>query len=104
MSPTVDYILRSGNVAARRIGDELMIMSARDSSLFSLNETAGILWDAADGMTPLAQIVSERICPLFDIDPDTALQDARALAAELATHGILHVSASAFDTGKEAGA
>ena len=43
------FLLRSDNVAARRIGDELMIMFARDSSLFSLNETAALLWPDAPG-------------------------------------------------------
>ncbi|QIL20523.1 PqqD family protein [Thermomonas sp. HDW16] len=90
------YILRSSNVAARRIGDELMIMSAHDSSLFSLNETAAILWDAADGLTPLADIVAQLIAPVFDIDPATALEDARSLALGLAERGILQVGDMPF--------
>ena len=88
------YILRAKNVAARRIGEELMIMSAHDSALFSLNQTAAILWDAADGVTPLADIVARDVCPLFDIDPVIALSDARETAEGLATHGILRVSPS----------
>lgn len=94
------YLLREDNVAARRIGDELMIMSARDSALFSLNETAAILWNAADGATPLADIVARDICPLFDIDPDTALRDAREVAQGLAQHGILRVSSQPFDSSR----
>ena len=86
------YLLRASNVAARRIGDELMIMSAKDSVLFSLNETAALLWEAADGATPLADIVARAICALFDIDADTALRDAREVAEGLARHGILHLS------------
>ena len=99
---TALYILRSDNVAARRIGDELMIMSARDSSLFSLNETAAILWHAADGITPLADIVSRDICPAFDIDPITALQDATELAHGLAERGILDIAEQPFATGASA--
>ena len=90
------YLLRASNVAARRIGDELMIMSAKDSALFSLNETAAILWDAADGVTPLADIVTRDICPLFEIDADTALHDAREVAEGLAKHGILRLSPQPF--------
>lgn len=88
------YILRAKNVAARRLGEELMIMSAHDSALFNLNPTAAILWDAADGKTPLAEIVARDICPRFEIDPATALSDARETAEALATHGILQVSSS----------
>ena len=91
------YILRSDNVAARQIGDELMIMSARDSSLFSLNETAALLWQAADRSTPLAEIVARDVCPQFDIDMDTALRDATELAHRLAEHGILQVAAQPFE-------
>lgn len=93
------YILRSDNVAARQIGEELMIMSARDSALFSLNETAAVLWRAADGKTPLADIVSRDICPAFDIDAETALRDATELAHGLAERGILQVAPQPFDQG-----
>jgi hypothetical protein len=86
------YIARSPDVAARRIGAELMIMSGRDSSLFSLNETAAALWEAADGVTPLAGLVEREICARFDVDAAEALDDAKALAEELAGHGILILS------------
>jgi len=88
------YIARASKVAARMIGDEMMIMSGLDSSLFSLNPTASILWQAADGVTPLAQIVEERIVAQFDVAPDEALRDATELAEALARHGILRLSDS----------
>lgn len=67
-------------------------MSGRDSSLFSLNPTASILWLAADGVTPLAQIVEDRIVAEFDVNLSEALRDAFELAEDLARHGILVVS------------
>lgn len=88
------YLIRAHDVAARQIGDELMIMSGKDSSLFSLNETAALLWQAADGVTSLDQIVEQRICAQFEVDAETALIDAQALCAELAEHGILRLSDS----------
>ena len=96
------YLLREENVAARRIGDELMIMSAKESALFSLNETAAILWNAADGITPLSDIVARDICLAFDIDAETALRDATELAQGLAERGILQVGEQPFDTGSAA--
>jgi hypothetical protein len=86
------YIARASNVAARLIGDEMMIMSGLDSSLYSLNATASILWQAADGVTPLARIVETRICSAFDVDAAAALRDAVELAEELARQGILVLS------------
>ena len=91
------YILHSSDVAARRIGDELLIMLARDSSLFSLNETAALLWQAADGKTPLDEIVANTLCAQFDIDYDIALEDATELAHGLAERGILLIAGQPFE-------
>ena len=88
----IAYIARAPDVAARMIGGELMIMSSRTSSLFSLNETAALLWQAADGVTPLSEIVERWLCGDFDVDVETALRDTQELAAQLAEHGILRVS------------
>jgi hypothetical protein len=91
------YIARASNIAARMVGDEMMIMSGLDSSLFSLNPTASILWQAADGITPLADIVDRHICTQFDVTAEEALRDAQQLAEDLARHGILRVSDSPID-------
>jgi hypothetical protein len=86
------YLARNPRVAARSLDGEMMIMSGRDSTLFTLNKTATILWQAADGATPLDEIVERRICVEFAVEPADALQDAEALAHELANHEILLVS------------
>jgi hypothetical protein len=86
------YVARNPRVAARTLDGEMMIMSGRDSTLFTLNKTATILWQSADGATPLDQIVEQRICTEFEVEPAAALQDAEALARELASHEILQVS------------
>ena len=86
------YIARSSAIAARMIGGEMMIMSAVDSTFFTLNETATMIWQAADGTTPLSQIVAENICPVYEIDPETALRDVERFVEELASHGILIAS------------
>jgi len=70
----------------------MLVMSGRDSTLFTLNPTATILWQAADGATPLDEIVERRICSEFAVDPQEAIQDAEALAQDLASHGILLIS------------
>jgi hypothetical protein len=86
------YVAKSKEVAARMLGGEMMIMSARDSTLFSLNPTASAIWQAADGVTPLAEIVKQHVCAAFDVDPAKALPDAEELVQGLAEHGILRVS------------
>jgi coenzyme PQQ synthesis protein D (PqqD) len=86
------YITRSNAVAARELGGEMMIMSATDSTLFSLNETATLIWQAADGKTSLAEIVENRICQEYNVEPEVAYQDAEDLVEELASLGILMLS------------
>ena len=86
------YITRSNAVAARELGGEMMIMSATDSTLFSLNETATLIWQAADGITSLAEIVENRICQEYNVETEVAYQDAEDLVQELASLGILLLS------------
>jgi len=89
---TGKYIARSSAVAARQLGGEMIIMSAADSTLFSLNETASLIWLAADGNTSLAEIVRLHICQEFDVEQEQAYRDAAELAEDLARHGILLLS------------
>ena len=86
------YVARSTAIASRALGDETMVMSAINSTLFTLNEVASVIWAAADGVTPLDRIVADKICSRFDVTPEAALKDAEALVEDLASHGILLLS------------
>jgi len=86
------YVARSAAIAARALGDETMVMSATNSTLFTLDEVASVIWAAADGVTPLDEIVANKICAQYDISPEAALKDAQALVGNLAEHGILLIS------------
>jgi hypothetical protein len=61
------YIARSPRIAARMLGEEMLVMSGQGSTLFTLNPTATALWEAADGATPLKEIVERRICTEFEV-------------------------------------
>jgi len=75
-------------------------MSAKDSTLFTLNPVATVIWQSADGKTPLATIVKEKICAEFDVDPAEATRDAEGFVRDLAGHGILIVSEEPINTAK----
>jgi hypothetical protein len=70
----------------------MVIMSAGDPRVFSLNEVATVIWEAADGRTPLDEIIANRICAEFEVAPQVALKDADELVQELSSQGILLVS------------
>ncbi len=97
------YIARNPRVAARSLDGEMMIMSSRDSTLFTLNKTATLLWEFADGKTPLSKIVTEQICTEFDVPDSQALLDAESLVRELASHEILQVSEQPISQQNSAG-
>jgi hypothetical protein len=86
------YPTRSNSVAARELAGEMMIMSASDSTLFSLNETATLIWQAADGKTSLREIVERTICEEYHVEPELAYRDAEELVQELAQLGVLILS------------
>ncbi len=88
------YVARSRSVASRLLGEELIIMSAVDSTLFNLNPAGTLIWQAADGTMPLSKIVEERICAEFAVESEEAMRDAQEFVANLAAHGILQVAES----------
>jgi hypothetical protein len=86
------YVARSTAIAARVLGDETMVMSATNSTLFTLDEVATVIWESADGATPLEEIVANKICAQYDVTPEIALRDAERLVEELAEHGLVLLS------------
>ena len=92
MNDKSSYIARSTAIASRVMGDETMIMSATNSTLFTLNEIATVIWTSVDGATPLEDIVANQICTQYDVAFEAALEDARDLVEALAGHGLLIVS------------
>ncbi len=86
------YIAKSSAIASRILGDEMIIMSAVDSTLFSLNSAGTIIWEAADGSTTLSRIVEEKLCAEFDVSVEQAYVDVVQFVDALAEHGILVVS------------
>jgi hypothetical protein len=85
------YIAREERLAARRVAGEMVILSADDSSLYVLNELGALLWEAADGATPLREIVRRVICEEYEVDQETGLRDAESFVRQLAEHGVLRV-------------
>ncbi|HUV69736.1 MAG TPA: PqqD family protein [Terracidiphilus sp.] len=92
MAATEKFLAKSTDIAARTLGDETIIMSTLDSTIFMLNPTATVIWQAADGNTPLSRIVEEKVCAEFDVPVEEATADAQHFVDELSEHGILVVS------------
>lgn len=87
------YVSKSDAIAARMLGGEMMIMSAADSTFFTLDPVATLIWQAADGQTPLSQIAG-KICQEYEVEQQQAERDAEEFVNELSKHGILLISDS----------
>lgn len=85
------FISRGPALAYRMLGDETIVMSSGDSTLFSLDEVASFIWQRADGQTPLSAIVAA-ICDEYEVTPEAAQRDAEEFVAGLAGRGLLVVS------------
>ena len=83
------YLTQSNDIAARTLGDDTVIMSTLDSTIFMLNSVGSAIWNGADGKTPLSRIVNERICPEFEVSDEQAFADAKEFIDKMAKHGIL---------------
>ena len=86
------YVARGTKLAGRKIKNQMIIMTVRDAVLSSLNELGTTIWDAADGVTPLEEIVEQKVCTEYDVDRAEALKDAEEFVQDLAGDGILIVS------------
>jgi hypothetical protein len=94
MPSTDKYLSPSTDIAARVLGDETIIMSTIDSTIFVLNPTGTVIWKAADGKTPLSRIITEKLCVEFDVPFEQASTDAEEFVSEMAAHGVLLLSDS----------
>jgi len=86
------YVARSTTIASRALGEETMVMSAADSTLFTLDEMATVIWESVNGITPIEEIVRNKICTRYAVAPEVALREAEAFVDKLAGHGLLLVS------------
>jgi hypothetical protein len=72
---------------------EAVILLAVDSTLNTLNAVGTLIWEVADGKTPVSAIVA-RVCEEFDVEPAEARRDATAFIEKLCQRGLLTTSES----------
>ena len=78
----------------RKVGTQFMIVEACEgnvnmSNVYSLNQTAAMLWEwtAQGNHTP--DELAERLCEVYDTDKETALHDVERQIAEWKSYGLI---------------
>jgi hypothetical protein len=84
-------VVPGDKLAARKVGGEMVILSAEDSSLFLLNEVGTAIWEAADGRRSI-QAIADALCAEYDVDAAMALADVTEFIDALAAAGIVSLS------------
>ena len=84
------YLSQNPQAAWRVYEGEAVIVSPEDSTLHTLNEVGTLVWEAADGRTPVSAIVA-RICARYDVDAPAAERDVESFVAELRERGLITV-------------
>ena len=87
------YLARSSRTAWRVYDGEAVVLLAEDSTLNTLNAVGTVIWEGADGKTPVSALVV-RICAEFDVEPAQAERDVTVFIDRLSQRGLLNVSAS----------
>lgn len=85
------YLTQSPQTAWRVYDGEAVIICPEDSTLNKLNAVGTLIWEAADGKTPLSVIVA-RMCEQFDVEPEQAERDSMAFIEKLCQRGLLTIS------------
>ena len=85
------YLTQNPQTAWRIYDGEAAIICPGDSTLNTLNAIGTLIWQAADGKTPVSGIVA-RICDEFDVEPEQAERDLAAFIEKLCQRGLLMVS------------
>jgi hypothetical protein len=70
---------------------QAVILLAEDSTLNTLNAVGTLIWESADGKTPVSTIVA-RVCEAFDVDQERAERDTRAFVEKLRARELFTVS------------
>jgi hypothetical protein len=70
---------KNDSIVSRKIGDEFILVPIRQDvgdleSIYTLNETAALIWELTDGKTQVSQI-KQKIVEEFEVNPEEAERD-----------------------------
>lgn len=85
------YLTQNPQTAWRVYDGEAVVICPDDSTLNTLNAVGTLIWQAADGKTPVSAIVA-RISEEFDVEPAQAERDSTVFIEKLCQRGLLMVS------------
>lgn len=88
---TIDSIVeRNSSTAFSKLDDDILAIDSQAGYCYSLNETAGRIWDLI--VTPLSvRELCSRLTKEFSVDDSTCRQEVTALLQQLFDSGLIQV-------------
>ena len=77
----------------RKIGHHYMVVKgdtgvADMTEVYSMNETAAMLWRRAEGRDFTPEMMADWLCEEYEVDRDTAIDDVRTMLSEWQKNGL----------------
>ena len=88
-----DHVSRVADVLFSAVDEELLAIDAATNSLFSLNPTAGRVWELIEAPVRIGDVCAS-MCREFAVDEATCLRDVLELLERLHSAGIVTVHAA----------
>jgi hypothetical protein len=90
------YIKRiEDNAVWTKLDEAVMIIATVESQekVLNLNKTAAFLWESSDGKIPVGTLI-EQMCQKYDVNSETAFNDAVVFIEDMKKRGLITVSAT----------
>jgi hypothetical protein len=92
--PDSTCVHRAPGVVERAYGGERILLQVKTRRIVRLNRTAALIWDRADGATPL-RAICDALEAHFMVDHNQARADIERCLYELAANGVATIAAAA---------
>lgn len=87
-----ERLRRSADVVHRRVDEEIVLVNLQTNRIFSLNRTAGRLWELLGETSGRAEL-RERLLEEFDVEPAQLDQELETTLSALKAEGLLQTDA-----------
>jgi hypothetical protein len=81
---------RNEEILSTAIDGDMVFMSIETGNYYSSNEVAGRIWEMLAEPQTLVALV-ENLQNEYEVEPDTCLEETRALINQMAENGLIHI-------------
>lgn len=89
--PDTATICARTDVVSTTAGDEVVILDPATSRYYSLDGVGAFVWGRCEGTVALAEL-RDAVVERYEVEPDVALVDLKALLREMSAVGLIEVS------------